>query len=56
MGHIADICKRLATARRSIRFEKAQCAHPRVKFLGFNVGNGSVTPIPSVVAVLLRPI
>lgn len=44
----------VASAECSIRFEKAQWAQAEVKFLGFHVGQGNVTPIPSAVEQVLR--
>ena len=52
--HTVDVCARLAAAGRSVRLEKAQWAHPQVKFLGFHVGHGKVSPIPSAVDHVLR--
>ena len=54
VDHVVEVCARLASAGRSIRFEKAQWAQSKVKFLGFHVGHGSVTPIPSAVEQVLQ--
>ena len=54
IGHLREVFQRLAQAGRSVRLEKVQWVQEQVKFLGFQVGKGKVTPIEEKVDAVLE--